>query len=150
MVGFDNGTEIARILDGFSVAQITPELASTIDLTRASMLAENTNLAFMGVTPAGPFDISKDEARRMLSATNSSLRPNSDVVRPSYNALDITRRARDIWTIDFGTEMSEAEAALYEEPFKYVKEMVRPAVSKVDNLREKKIAGGCTLDHALR
>ena len=39
---------------------------------------------------------------------------------------DLTRRPRGKWIIDFGDEMSEAEAALYEAPFTYAREHVRP------------------------
>ena len=36
--------------------------------------------------------------------------------------MDLTRRPRGKWIIDFGDEMSEAEAALYEAPFTYALE----------------------------
>jgi very-short-patch-repair endonuclease len=128
MVGFDGGAEMTRTLDGSPATHITPDLTSTVDVTGVHRLPENADLAFMGVTPAGPFDISGEEARHMLEETNNpNGRPNSDVVRPYYNALDITRRVRDVWTIDFGTEMSEEEAAQYTTPFEYVKEIVLPA-----------------------
>ena len=48
------------------------------------------------------------------AAANPNGRPNSDVLRPWANGLDVTRR-RDMWIIDFGWEMCEAEAALYED-----------------------------------
>jgi type II restriction/modification system DNA methylase subunit YeeA len=91
------------------------------------VLSENTSIAFMGDTKGGPFDISGDLARHMLAAGgNPNGRPNSDVVRPWANGLDITRRPRDMWIIDFGTDMSLEDAALYEAPFEYVNEHVRP------------------------
>ena len=81
----------------------------------------------MGDTKGGPFDIPGDLARRMLAAKgNPNGRPNSDVVRPWANGLDITRRPRDVWIVDFGTGMSLEDAALYEAPFEYVNEHVRP------------------------
>ena len=39
--------------------------------------------------------------------------------------MDITRRPSDTWIIDFGTTMSEAEAAPYEAPFQYVVKHVK-------------------------
>ena len=46
------------------------------------------------------------------------------------NGIDLTRRWGDRWIVDFGTHMPEADAALYEAPFKYVTRFVKP-------LREK-------------
>jgi hypothetical protein len=40
--------------------------------------------------------------------------------------MDITSRSRQMWIIDFGIDMSEHEAALYEAPFRFVLEHVRP------------------------
>ena len=40
--------------------------------------------------------------------------------------IDITGGRRDMWIIDFGVDMPEAEAALYEAPFEYVR-AARPA-----------------------
>src|SRR5215207_8935181 len=63
----------------------------------------------------------------MLEAPiNPNGRPNSDVVRPWANAMDITRRPRNVRIIDFGAEMPLDEAALYEMPFSYVEEHVKP------------------------
>ncbi len=57
---------------------------------------------------------------------NVNGRPNADVVRPYYNGKDVTRRPSGRWIIDFGTDMSEEEAALYEKPFVYAMKMVKP------------------------
>ena len=52
-------------------------------------------------------------------------RTNSDVVKPFVNGMDVTRRPRDMWIIDFAT-MSEEEASLYEMPFEHVRSVVKP------------------------
>jgi type II restriction/modification system DNA methylase subunit YeeA len=65
----------------------------------------------------------------MLEEPNPDGRSNREVVRPWVNGLDITRRARDMWIIDFGTSMRIEEAALYERPFEYVKQRVMPTRS---------------------
>ena len=57
---------------------------------------------------------------------NPNGRPNSDVIKRSINGYDITRRPRHIWAIDFGPNMSLEEAALYEAPFEYVRQHVKP------------------------
>jgi len=135
MVGFDDGTETQKTLDGAPAAAINPDLTGSLDLTEARPLQENLGIAFMGDTKGGPFDIPSDLAHQMLAATgNPNGRPNSDVVRPWANGMDITRRPREMWIIDFGTEMPLEEAALYEVPFEYVNELVKP--TRENNNRE--------------
>jgi type II restriction/modification system DNA methylase subunit YeeA len=113
------------------VKKINPDLTSVIDLSTAQRLTENKNLSFMGVTPAGPFYISGNLARKWLAATgNPNGRPNSDVVRPYYNGTDLTKRLRDIWIVDFGVDMSLEDATLYELPFEHVKAEVYPVRRK--------------------
>ena len=125
-VGQDNGSDIDRTLGGRPVPAINADLTSGLDLTMARPLRENLGVSFMGDTKGGLFDIDADTARRLLAAPNPDGRSNADVVRPWVNGLDITRRPRDMWIIDFGVDMPESEAALYETPFEYVREHVRP------------------------
>jgi len=126
MVGFDNGTETERTLDGQPVKAINADLTSAIDLTRALPLPENAGFAFIGPSPKAPFDIDSNIAQQMLKAPlNINGRPNSDVVRPLISASDIVQRSRNKWTIDFAL-MEEDEAALYEMPFEYVREVILP------------------------
>lgn len=135
LVGFDDGTERDRRLDGQRVDVILADLTagrmdangSVVDLTTARRLKENLGIAFMGDTKGGPFDIPGDVAREWLALPpNPNGRPNSDVVRPWANSMDVTRRPRDVWIVDFGVNMSSEEAALYEAPFHYVLSHVRP------------------------
>ena len=71
----------------------------------------------MGDTKGGAFDVPGDLARKWLTLPlNPNGRPNSDVLKPWRNGMDVTRRDRDMWIIDFGTEMSEHQASLYEAP----------------------------------
>ncbi|MDP9237611.1 MAG: hypothetical protein M3P30_09495 [Chloroflexota bacterium] len=103
-------------------------------MTKARRLKENLGISFMGDTKVGPFDILPRDAKAMLNAHNPHGRPNSDVVRPWVNGLDITRRPRGMWIIDFPPGMSEKDAAKYEAPFEYVKQHVRP--ERVNNARK--------------
>ncbi|HLY46360.1 MAG TPA: class I SAM-dependent DNA methyltransferase [Stellaceae bacterium] len=123
-------------LDGEPVERISSDLtAAKSDLTRARPLTENKGVAFMGDTKGGAFDIPGDLARRWLQLPlNPNGRPNSDVLRPWVNGMDITRRPSDKWIIDFGWEMSERAAALYEAPFAYCLANVKPDREK--NRRE--------------
>lgn len=130
MVGFDNGLLAERTLDGVAVPRIFADLTAGVDLTQARRLPENTDLAFIGDVKGGPFDITADVAARMLSAPiNPNGRSNDEVVRPWVNGLDVTRRPRDMWIIDFGESMSESDAASYELPFEYARRHVQGARS---------------------
>ena len=83
------------------------------------------------------FDIDLTAAIEFLQAPNPDGRPNSNVVRPWANALEITRRPVGKWIIDFGNDMSELKAAQFEEPFEYCKRIVKP---ERDGRREARIA----------
>jgi len=115
-------------LDGEDTSHINADLTGgTLDFTQVASLKANTGVAFQGDIKRGPFDIPGDLAREWLELpANPNGRPNADVLRPWTNAMDLTRRPRGKWIIDFGYEMSEAEAALYEAPFTYALEHVRP------------------------
>jgi len=127
MVGFDKRQEQQRILDGVPVPAINADLSGALDLTKAQQLQENAGLAFMGDTKVGPFEVSEELAHKMLGAVgNPNGRPNSDVLCPWVNGLDITRRPRQMWIVDFGVDMSESEAALYEAPFEHIRRYVKP------------------------
>jgi type II restriction/modification system DNA methylase subunit YeeA len=127
MIGFDDGSEAFRVLDDIPVSVINADLTSSLDLTTAKSLQENAGLAFMGDTKGGSFDVRPDVAAKMLNAPlNPNGRPNSDVLHPWINAWDVTRRPRGMWIIDFGVDMPEDEAALYEAPFEHVLKHVRP------------------------
>ncbi len=135
IVGFDGSEEQGRVLDGVAVEAINADLTSGSDATQAHRLPENANLCFMGTTKVGAFDISPETAQRMLAApVNPNGLPNSDVVRPWVNALDITRRPRGMYVIDFGVDVPEGQAALYQMPFEYLREHVMP--ERANNNRE--------------
>ena len=53
-------------------------------------------------------------------------RTNADVLKPWVNGMDLTRRPAGKWIVDFGWAMSAGDAALYEEPFWWVRERVYP------------------------
>ena len=57
---------------------------------------------------------------------------------PWMNGMDITRRPADYWIVDFGPDMLEAKAALYEEPFRHVLQKVKPQRDLVRNDMERR------------
>ena len=131
IVGQDDGSETGRRLDGEPVGRINSSLTTGVDLTQAERLAENRGISFMGDTKGGAFDIPGDAARQMLrQPMNVNGRPNSDVIVPWVNGMDIARRPRGMFIIDFGATMPEAEAADYEAPFARIEEDVRPVRAK--------------------
>ena len=126
IICFDDGTETERSLDGSSVSSINSDLTAGTDLTRAQRLAANRGLAFQGVSKVGDFDISESVALAMMPQRNPHGRPNADVIRPWIAGVDITQRQRNMWVIDFGTDTTEYDAALYEAPFEYLASNVKP------------------------
>ena len=126
IVGFDDGSETTRVLDGVTVANINADLTSGVDLTNARRINDNKGIAFQGVGKVGAFDIPEAIAAGMLALPNPHGRPNSEVLRRWINGVDITQRQRNVWIIDFGVDMPETQAALYEAPFECIKENVMP------------------------
>ena len=120
--------ESAGRLDGRAVPRINADLTAGADIAKAAKLARNRGVAFVGGIKKGRFDISGDLARGWLRLpANPNGRPNADVLKPWFNGMNVTRRPQGKWIIDFGHEMTEAAAALYEAPFAYVVEHVKPA-----------------------
>jgi hypothetical protein len=125
-VGQDDGSEKDRTLNGSAVATMNPDLTSGLDLTHAHQLAENVGIAFEGDKKGGPWEIPRETATVMLASPNPDGRSNSDVIRPWLNGQDLYGFSRDMWIIDFGPTMTEAEATLYEAPYEYALATVRP------------------------
>ena len=119
-------------LNGEPVDEIHSDLTARrdgfgIDLTGARRIPTNIEIAFMGDTKSGAFDVPGDLAREWLRLpANPNGRPNADVLKPWVNGMDLTRRPAGKWIVDFGWQMTEADAALYEAPFGHVKEHVWP------------------------
>ncbi len=125
MVGFDQGQDCSRRLDGRPVAAINPNLGSATDVCTARSLIENAGLVFMGDTKGGSFEIPEMTAVELLPGPNPNGRPNSDVIVPWVNGLDLTRRSRSYWIIDYGTTRDLTSAAGYERPFRHIETAVR-------------------------
>jgi hypothetical protein len=134
LVCFGHSSE-AR-LDGSMVsgihADLTPESknSESIDLTLARVLPENAGFVFEGLRKDGDLDVDGQTARRWMQAPNPNGRSNAEILRPLINGIDITRRRRDGWVIDFGASMSAQDASLYEQPFAHVLRCVKPVREK--------------------
>jgi hypothetical protein len=123
--GIDAATSF---LNGQVVQAIHADLTGGegLDLTLATVLPENINASFEGTKKYGDFDITGDLARQWLGLPNPHGRSNALVVKPWRNGQDLSRRPSDTWIIDFGTAMSECDAALFEAPFGHVLRRVKP------------------------
>jgi type II restriction/modification system DNA methylase subunit YeeA len=134
IVCFSKEEHSAPHLDGVIVERINSDLtkisldgAGQFDSTRPKRLLENFGLAFQGVTKVGKFDVDRDVAIDWIAnGHNPNGKSNSDVLRPTIGGFDIVRRPQGKWIIDFGSEMTQGAAALYETPFEYLKEHVQP------------------------
>lgn len=140
IVCFERPNGAPRVLNGQAVERINPDLSSlSVNLANAAAMRQNSGVAFNGIQKTGPFEVSGDLARQWLTgAQNPHGRPNSDVLRPYWNGIDVTRRPRDSWIIDF-TGMTEQAAALFEQPFEYLAKTVKPErlTSTVKNARDR-------------
>ena len=126
IICFDDGSETNRILNGAAVDEINSDLTGGVDVTRANRLSANRNIAFQGIGKVGDFDIPEPVAQAMMQQHNPHGRSNTEVIKRWINGTDIAQRPRNMWVIDFGVDMPEGTAALFETPFEYVKEKVMP------------------------
>ena len=119
-------------LNGESVEEIYSDLTarrdgSGVDLTGVRRLPANGGVAFMGDKKGGSFDVAGDLAREWLRRpANPNGRTNADVLKPWMNGMDLTRRTSGKWIVDYGWSMAVGDAALYEEPFRWIQERVYP------------------------
>ncbi len=117
-------------LDGQCAEEIYTDLTARqgsigIDVTAVRRLQKNAGLAFRGDEKGGAFDVEGHQAREWLRLpANPHGRSNADVLKPWMNGMDLTRRPAGRWIVDFGWTMAECDAALYEEPFRWVQDHV--------------------------
>ncbi|MFH2124638.1 MAG: DNA methyltransferase [Pseudomonadota bacterium] len=131
LVCFGNGNETK--LDGQPVAVIYADLTGSdggLNMTMAGKLVENWGTAFKGAEKSGAFDIHGDLARQWLQQPNPNGQPNSDIVKPWANGQDIVKRPSDTWIIDFGIDISQGVASLYEKPFEHILHFIKPERDK--------------------
>ena len=116
-------------MDGVDVSVIHPDLTAEpgLDLSKVVPLTENAGAWAYGSQEKGNFAISIETVVDFLLAPNPNGKPNSDVVRRSVNAKQIAQRRESTWVIDFGLDVSESEASLYEKPYAIVQQQVAPA-----------------------
>ncbi len=125
------------ILNGEDVPQIYADLSApavfgnSLNLSKAKQLSANAGGSIRGLAKVGNFDIEGQLAREWLKRPNPHNLPNSEVLTPWANGMDVTRRPSDTWLIDFAS-CSESEASLFEAPFSHVNAHV-----KADRLNQR-------------
>ena len=125
LVAFGNADQTAK-LDGREVDAITSDLTATQSISNVLKLEANANASYIGTQKNGPFDVPAEVAAQWLSQPNPHGKSNALVLRPWANGLDVTRRPQHRWVVDFGCDMPLAEAMLFEAPFTYVAQTVKP------------------------
>ncbi len=127
-------------LDNIKVETIHSDLSSGtgLDLTKARRLLENNRTCFVGTSKKASFDIEGSVARSWLHLPNPHGKPNHFVIKPWINGNDLVQRPSDKWIIDFGVKATEADSALFEQPFAYVLTIVKPEKMLVRAESEKR------------
>ncbi|WP_424981866.1 class I SAM-dependent DNA methyltransferase [Maritalea sp. S77] len=125
IICFSNAPQPKR-LNGNTVNIITPSL-SAFPQPMPVALQENARGSFTGVFLNGAFEIEQAKAINWLKAPlNVSGSYNSDVLRLTANGEDLLQRGEVKWLLDFGADIGEDEAALYELPFEYALRKIKP------------------------
>jgi len=83
-------------------------------------LPENAGLAFLGETAWTPASLTPRQAEKLATAPNACGRPNADVLRRRLAVVD--GEPAESWQIDFPEHIIAQEAALYEQPFAWLRE----------------------------
>ncbi|MCI0334481.1 MAG: class I SAM-dependent DNA methyltransferase [Planctomycetes bacterium] len=139
MVGFDDGTETTRTLDGKPAVEIHTNLGGGADITRAARLRENDGLFLRSPEKGGKFEMPVSAALPLLSHPNPNGRPTSDILVRWINAKMLVGKDECYWIVDFPSDFTQAQAAGYEAAFKFAEENVREFRSRnrYEGLRNK-------------
>lgn len=127
MVGFDDGFQKSKELDGKPVAMIRANLTSRrADVTKARRLRQNSGIAFQGVIKSNDFVISKAKAEYWIRLTSGgSAKDTIEVLRPLVIGRDLNGIDSGRWVIDFA-DMPVEKAMKYFLPFEYLRKLINP------------------------
>jgi type II restriction/modification system DNA methylase subunit YeeA len=130
LIAFDGSRDGSARLNGSEVSVVFSDLTShgsEVDFTKARRLKSNAGIALRGTQKGGPFDLPSKVARLFIQLPiNPNGRTNKDVLFRRFTGNDLVRRPEDRWIIDFGHDTLVEQAMLYEAPFHYVLEHVKP------------------------
>ncbi len=137
MVGFDNGEQIERALDGLPTTKINADLTASADLSLAKQLAENVDICVYGSQQKGSFDITVSQANKLFAQQKPHEPDYHQVIKPSLNGIQILRRTEPTWVIDFGVDTSLETAQLYSAPFQHIETVVYPERRERNETRQR-------------
>jgi len=125
------------ILDGQPVSTIHADLTAGgnggSDLTGALPLKENAGWSYFGLCLAGAFKVPSATAQAWLKIAQPAWQAELGRVEAHLQRLRHHPPLAGDWVIDFAL-LDEAQAALYEAPFAYVEEHVKPV--RIGNKRK--------------
>jgi hypothetical protein len=124
MVGFDDGNEIFRILDGKQISDINPNLTALSDTTDAALLSVNAGICLRASEKGGDFTLNEEQGADFLHRTNPHGKPNSDVIKPWINGDILLKSRARKFIIDYFGVSDQASASQYEGPFEHLKAKV--------------------------
>ena len=126
------GTGEGAMLDGQAIGTIYADLTpgstdgSLVDITLALPLNENSAACCYGSQEKGSFELTRPQVETMLRLPNPHGQSSAEVIKRSVNGKQLSQRRADAWVVDFGNDMPEGDAALFEAPFDHVKRVVYP------------------------
>ncbi len=135
IICFSSDLTEQAMLDGRPVTSINSDLTSGTDTSASLKLSENQGIAARGIEKGGGFDVSHEMAATWLADPNSHGKPNFAALKPYCNGMDVIRRPRGSWLIDFDPEWSKQECSLFQMPFQHVESHVKPVREKNRNPR---------------
>lgn len=137
MVGFDDGSEKTICISNNNVViaakTIFSNLGTSFDVTTAKKLEENQKISFIGTKKGGNFNIDMGMMKQFIMSPNSSLKPNSELLKPWLNGTALLQRTGYQWIIDTGVGMIETEVTSFQMIYEYLKSNVKP--QKIHNKR---------------
>ncbi|MFL5243584.1 MAG: type IIL restriction-modification enzyme MmeI [Gemmataceae bacterium] len=116
----------------------TSQNACCTDVTKAHAIQENLGICLIGPKKAGEFNIPLPVALEWCRLPNPNLKPNSDVLAPWINGTSLVGNHPAQWIVDTGPDMPLEAFCLYEAPYNYVLEIVKPDRDKNKELRTRK------------
>ena len=140
MIGFDNGDDKKRTLDGSCVKSINSNLDSTVDIAQAAALQSNRGICCRATEKGGKFDLREEDILNALAIKNPNNLPNSDILRPWTNGKNLIRkRTSPVWIVDYYSIETENAAGLYKWPFDYLLRHVKPQRQSNNEMRQREL-----------
>jgi type II restriction/modification system DNA methylase subunit YeeA len=138
MVGFDDGSEECRVLDGQPVRTINAHLGLNGDISSAAILKPNLGVCCRATEKGGAFELDENTALEALNLPQPKTYPNSNVLRLWTNGQNLVQtRKPQVWIVDYYSVLEHDSAALYEWPFAYLTQRVKTVRAGSNEARQR-------------